>query len=338
VGPESKDTPATTLAAAERDLIAVRTQMYALAAPLYAKWFPDKPLPASLSEEERQKQTIEAVIGRINDDHVAPADLLKEVRSQAVGIRQFIVDKNLLTLSARDNMKIVETPAFLRGVYSVAGFHAPPPLDPAAEAEYWVTPISADTPKSAAESKLREYNNWMLQYLTMHEALPGHYTQFEHANDVQPPERRLIRALLSDGAYVEGWGEYGVKEMVDAGYAGGDPRFVLMVLKIRMRVVANAILDIRMQTTQMTDAEALDLLEHQAFQTHAEAVGKLRRAKLTAVQLTTYYIGFHQWIALRDAYQKDAGAQFDLKRFNDAVLNEGAVPVPLLRQLLPAAR
>jgi uncharacterized protein (DUF885 family) len=91
-----------------------------------------------------------------------------------------------------------------------------------------------------------------------------------------------------------------------------------------------------MQTTQMTDAEALDLLEHRAFQTHAEAVGKLRRAKLTAVQLTTYYIGFHQWIALRDAYQKAAGTRFDLKRFNDAALNEGAVPVPLLSKLLPA--
>ena len=102
---------------------------------------------------------------------------------------------------------------------------------------------------------------------------------------------------------MEGWCEYGVKEMVDAGYAGDDPRFVLMVLKIRMRVAANAILDIGMQTTQIT-----------------------------------YYIGFDQWIALRDACHKDAGARFDLKRSNDAVLNEGAAPVPLLRQLLPAAR
>jgi uncharacterized protein (DUF885 family) len=59
-----------------------------------------------------------------------------------------------------------------------------------------VTPISAETPNSVAESRLREYNNWMLQYLTMHEALPGHYTQVGHANDVQPPGRRLIRALL----------------------------------------------------------------------------------------------------------------------------------------------
>jgi uncharacterized protein (DUF885 family) len=108
-----------------------------------------------------------------------------------------------------------------------------------------------------------------------------------------------------------------------------------MVLKIRMRVIANTILDIRMQTTQMTDAEALDLLEQRAFQTHAEAVGKLRRAKLTAVQLTTYYIGFHQWIALRDAYQKGEGVRFDLEHFNDAALNEGAVPVPLLSKLLP---
>ena len=124
--------------------------------------------------------------------------------------------------------------------------------------------------KEQAESKLREYNNWMLQYLTMHEALPGHYTQFEHADNVQPTPRRILRALLGNGAYVEGWGEFGVKEMEEAGYANHDPRFVLMVQKIRLRVITNAILDIRMQSMNMTDQEAIDLMRNKAFQTEAE--------------------------------------------------------------------
>jgi hypothetical protein len=316
--------------------------MYALALPLHAKWFPDHDTGhgahTDLTGDALQNKVIGEVIGRINEDHVEPGQLLEKVRAEAGGIRAFILQKDLLTLSARDNMKIVSTPDFLRGVYSVAGFHSAPALDPTGEAEYWVTPIDPPngpkTPKDQAESKLREYNNWMLQYLTMHEALPGHYTQFEHANNVQPLSRRVLRALLGSGSYAEGWGEYGVKEMEDAGYADHDPRFVLMVEKIRLRVITNAILDISMQSRDMTDQQALDLMEQKAFQTPAEAQGKLRRAKLTAGQLITYYVGYHQWIDLRERMQKEQGAAFSLKKFNDAALDEGPLPIPLLQPLL----
>ena len=334
LGPGTHETPATVLAAAEADLPRVRSAMYAEALPLHKEWFPEHGEHGELTGDALQNKVVSEVIDRINQDHVEPGQLLEKVRSQAVGIRAFIQQKDLLTLSDRDNMKIVPTPEFLRGVYSVAGFHSAPPLDPKAEAEYWVTPISAKATKEQAESKLREYNNWMLQYLTMHEALPGHYTQFEHADNLQPSSRRILRALLGNGPYVEGWGEYSVKEMEDAGYANHDPRFVLMVQKIRLRVIANAILDIRMQSRNMTDQEALDLMRNKAFQTSAEAEGKLRRAKLTAGQLITYYVGFHQWIALRDRIQQAQGSAFGLKRFNDAALDEGPLPIPILEPLL----
>jgi uncharacterized protein (DUF885 family) len=336
LGPGTHETPDSVLSGAERDLMLVRKEMYAEALPLHKQWFPDHGAHSDLKDDALENKVIAEVIDRINQDHVEPGELLAKVREQAKGIRAFIVEKNLVTLSERDNMKIVPTPEFLRGVYSVAGFHSAPALDPTGEAEYWVTPIDPKAPKEQAESKLREYNNWMLQYLTMHEALPGHYTQFEHANNLQPESRRVLRGLLGSGSYVEGWGEYGVKEMEDAGYADHDPRFVLMVEKIRLRVITNAILDISMQSRNMTDEQAMELMEHKAFQTHAEAEGKLRRAKLTAGQLITYYVGFHQWIGLRDRMQKQMGAGFSLKNFNDAALDEGPLPIPLLEPLLEA--
>ena len=306
LGPGTHETPDSVLASAEAQLVKVRAAMYEEALPLHKQWFPDHADHSDLTGDALQNKVISEVIDRINQDHVEPGQLLEKVRSQASGIRAFIVQKDLVTLSDRDNMKIVATPEFLRGVYSVAGFHSAPALDPTAEAEYWVTPIDPKAPAKATESRLREYNNWMLQYLTMHEALPGHYTQFEHANNLQPSSRRILRALLGNGSYVEGWGEYGVKEMEDAGYADHDPRFVLMVQKIRLRVITNAILDIRMQSRNMTDQQALDLMQNKAFQTVAESEGKLRRAKLTAGQLITYYVGFHQWINLRDSIEAEA--------------------------------
>jgi uncharacterized protein (DUF885 family) len=75
-------------------------------------------------------------------------------------------------------------------------------------------------------------------------------------------------------------------------------------------------------------------MENKAFQTHAEAMGKLRRAKLTAGQLITYYVGYHQWIEFRDRYQKAAGNAFDLKHFNDEALDEGPLPIPVLEPLM----
>lgn len=334
LGPGTHETPASVLASAEQDLNRVRADMYSAALPLHQQWFPDHKNHSELSGDALKNKVVAEVIDRINDDHVAPGKLLEKVKADAGGIRAFLVQKDLLTLSNRDNMRIVPTPVFLRGVYSVAGFHSAPALEPTAEAEYWVTPIDPKMSKEQAESKLREYNNWMLLYLTMHEALPGHYTQFEHANNLRPSSRRVLRVLLGNGPYVEGWGEYAVREMEDAGYASHDPRFVIMVEKIRLRVIANAILDIRMQSRGMTDQEALDLMEKKAFQTDAEAKGKLRRAKLTAGQLITYYVGYHQWIDLRNRIQEKMGDGFVLKRFNDTALDEGPLPLPLLQPLL----
>ena len=334
LGPGTQQTPDSVLAAAEKDLAAVRSEMYAVALPLHQQYFPGHGGHSDLAGDALQNKVIAEVIDRINDDHVGPDQLIEKVRTQAGGIHDFIVQKDLLTLSDRGNMHIVPTPVFLRQSYSVAGFHPAPALEPKAEAEYWVTPIDPKASREKADSKLREYNNWMLLYLTMHEALPGHYTQFEHANNMQPESRRVLRVLMGNVPYEEGWGEYAVREMEDAGYANHDPRFVLMVQKIRLRVITNAILDIRMQSRNMTDEEALALLQQKAFQTAAEAQGKLQRAKLTAGQLITYYVGYHQWIDLREAIQKQQGTGFSLKRFNDTALDEGPLPLPILQPLL----
>ncbi len=334
LGAGASRTPAEVLAAAEQDLATVRHQMYEIALPLHAQYFASHGGHSNLTVGAREDRILSEVVDRIGDEHAAPDNLLPQVEAQVDAIRDFVMQKHIVTLSRNDNLRIVPTPEFMRGVYSVAGFHSAPPLDPSAEAEYWVTPIAPGTPAEQADSRLREYNNWMLQYLTMHEALPGHYTQFEHANAIQPSARRILRSLLASGPYTEGWGEYGVKEMTDAGYAHHDPRFVLMVLKIRLRVIANAILDIRMQSMNMTDAQALDLMQQQALQTRAEALGKLRRAKLTSGQLITYYVGFHQWMDARSKVNRALGRETTDAEFSDAALDEGPLPLPLLEPLI----
>jgi len=158
--------------------------------------------------------------------------------------------------------------------------------------------------------------------------------QAEHANNLQPEQRRLLRNLLGNGAYVEGWAEYIAQVMMDEGYMGGDPKFRLVMRKIRLRVLANTILDVRMQTMNMTDEQAMELMTKQAFQTQAEAEGKLRRAKLSSVQLPTYFVGINDWFQLRQDYQAKMGSKFNLEEFHNKALDEGPLPIMLLRGII----
>ena len=331
---ETPVTPGQMLAAAEKEMIEVRADMLRLAEPMHREMYPTHGEHSGIKGEERENLIISEVLARISDEHVQPADLQSHIEGDLAGIIAFIREKKIVDLGPRNNLKVIPTPPFMRGTYSVAGFHAPPPLEPGAEAQYWVTPIDPATPPEKAESKLREYNNYTLKWLTIHEALPGHYVQFEHANDVQPESRRLLRAALGNGAYIEGWAEYIAQIMMDEGYSNNDPKFRLVMRKIRLRLLANTILDIRLHTMQMTDAQAMELMTKRAFQTQAEADGKLLRAKLSSVQLVTYYVGLHDWLALRKDYRAQAGASFTNAEFHDRALNEGPLPIMLLRGIL----
>ena len=327
-------TPDQVLSEAEDALKKTRAEMLEIALPLHKEYFPDHDDHSSLGVKERENTIIGEVLKKISDDHPGRDALLQTAKDDLVGIRQFILDKKIVSLKSRDNLKVIPTPPYMRGVFSVGGFHGAPPLDPNAEAEYWVTPIDPKTPEEKADSRLREYNNWVLKWLCIHEALPGHYVQAEHANDIQPVSRRLVRDLFGNGAYVEGWAEYIAQVMMQQGFANSDPRYRISYLKVWLRAIGNAILDVRMQTMGMTDDEAMSFMMNDAFQTRAEAEGKLQRAKLTSTQLPTYYVGTSDWWRLRRAYEAARGKDFTLAEFHDRALDAGALPVPWLQQLL----
>jgi len=331
---ETPVTPDQVFADAERELKKTRAEMLQIALPLHKQYFPDHDDHASLSLRERENNVIGEVLQRISEEHPKREDLMQTVKDDLASIRPFIIDKRIVSLKSRDNLKVIPTPPFMRGIYSVAGFHSAPPLDPNAEAQYWVTPIDPKTPEDRAESKLREYNNWVLKWLTIHEALPGHYVQAEHANELQPVSRRLVRGLYGNGAYVEGWAEYIAQVMMQQGFADSDPRYRISYLKVWLRAVGNTILDVRMQTMNMTDDEAMSFMMNDAFQTRVEAEGKLQRAKLSSTQLTTYYVGTSEWWRLRRAYEAARGRDFTLADFHDRALDQGALPVPWLENLL----
>jgi uncharacterized protein (DUF885 family) len=304
--------PAQLLSEAEADLKTTRDEMAKLAAP----------------------KTVKEALDEIARKHATPDTYMAEAKKTLEQATAFVREKGLLTLPAHGNLQVIETPEFMRGIYGVGGFNAAPALEPDLGAFYWVTPIPKTWPKDRVESKLREYNNFGLQELTIHEAMPGHYVQLDYANNVQPEARRLLRNVFGNTPYVEGWAFYTQQMMSEEGYLNNSKELRLSFLKQALRALANTILDVRLQTMGMTDQQALDLMIQDTFQEKEEATAKLQRAQLSSCQLPTYYAGWKGWLAAREHYKARQGAAYSLRDFHERALKESGVPLPVLEGLL----
>jgi len=317
---ETDLTPEQVLKSAEIDLKRVRREMLEIAKQLGAKG--------------DENHAIREALDKIAQNHSTPEKYLDDAKADLAEARAFVQQKNLLTLPVGGNLQVIETPEFMRGIYSVGGFNPAPALEPKLGAFYWITPIPSTWAQARIDSKLREYNFYNLKLLTIHEATPGHYVQGEFANAVQPKSRRVLRSVFGNTPNVEGWAQYATQVMLDEGFLDHSPELRLTLLKQELRVIANAIIDIRLQSKRMSEPQALELMEGQTFQEHEEAVAKIQRAQLSSAQLPAYLVGWRDWNRVRDQYKTYKGASYQLHDFHDAALKEGAVPLPVLGRLL----
>lgn len=306
--------------------LATREQLLAkmdeLADQLWTQTQGDASKPADRLEK------IDRVIKTLSVKHVKAENFLAEIRQQIPQLQAFLQQKDLLTIDPKKPLQVRETPVYQRGVAG-ASIEAPGPYRPQDRTYYNVTPLD-DLKPEQAESTLREYNHWILQILNIHEAIPGHYTQLIHAN--KSPS--LVKALFGNGAMIEGWAVYGERMMLEAGYGDHAPEMWLMYCKWNLRSVTNTLLDYSVHVLGMTQDEALALLTHKAFQTEQEAREKWRRVQLTSVQLTSYFSGYSEIMALREERRKQLGDRFELKAFHDQFLSYGSAPVAVIRELM----
>jgi len=312
---------------AEAEFQRVEHEMYVISRQLWSTAYPGKALPPD--DVEGRRTAIRLVLAHYNREHGKGEDLVKDARATVEKIKVFIKEKDILRLPEPDRCRIIEMPEFQRG-NSVAYLNPAPPLDSKASSIYAISPPPRDWDTRLVQSFLEEYNRYMLQLLTIHEAYPGHYVQLEYSN--RNPS--LIRKVLWSGTFAEGWAVYTEQMMLDQGYGNGDLPLRLNQLKWYLRAVANAILDHRMHCTDMSDEEAMAFLTQRAFQSAGEAKGKVVRAKQSSAQLSTYFAGRTAFYRLRQQVERELGDKFDLGRFHEAVLDHGTLPVKYLPELV----
>ncbi|WP_376689912.1 DUF885 domain-containing protein [Wenzhouxiangella sp. EGI_FJ10409] len=293
---------------------------------LWPKYFADEAMP------EDRLARIGRMIDRLSEEHVAVEDFVDEIRRQMPELAEFVREKDLLDQDPDKPLVVRETPEYMRGTGAIASVSAPGPFNPDADTYYNVTPLETYGEELAA-SYLREYNDWMLQILNIHEGIPGHYTQLLHAN--KSPS--LVKSLFGNGAMVEGWAVYAERMMLEAGWGDDEPELWLMHGKWLLRVTHNAILDYAVHVRGMERDEAVGMMREEAFQENSEATQKWRRLTLSQVQLTSYYAGYAAIYELRERLKDEKGEAFDLKAFHNEFLSYGSAPVDTIADLMTEA-
>ena len=308
----------------QADLKQTQTSIYETALPLYRKYFANAD-KAALDDKEKVTR---AVLDKLAEKHPDDNTIVGYAQKIVGEATDFVKKHDLVTVPEKP-LDVIVMPEFKRGT-GIAYCDSPGPLEQNGKTFFAVEPTPKGWSKERKESFYREYNNYMVRDLTVHEAMPGHYLQLAHANEFKAPT--MVRAIFRSGTFIEGWAVYCEQMMAERGYGG--PEVKMEQLKMRLRVICNAILDQSIHAGNMSEKEAMDLMEKEGFQQEGEAVAKWKRARLTSAQLSTYFVGVSEQLDLRDRAKAKAGGSFDLKKYHDSVLAFGSPPVKYVRELL----
>jgi uncharacterized protein (DUF885 family) len=310
---------------AATDLVQTQEAMYQTALPLYRELKPTGDLGDA---PEDKKRIIKSVLDELAKEHPTNETIVGAADSILKACVDFTTTNQLVTVPA-EPINLIVMPEFQRGV-AVAYCDSPGPLEPNGKTFYAISPTPADWTAERVESFFREYNDFMLHDLTIHEAVPGHYLQAAHSNRFKAPT--MVRAVFYSGPFVEGWATYAEQLMAEKGYGG--PRVKLQQQKMRLRLIINAMIDQKIHAAGMTEEEAMALMVNEGFQEEGEAAGKWRRACLTSAQLSTYFVGNIELNDVRRDYEHKNGAAVRLKDMHDAMLSFGSPPPKYVRELM----
>ena len=275
-----------------------------------------------------RKTVIKGVLNKLAESRPNNETIVPNAEKDLAETTEFVRANNLVTIPT-EPVKIIEMPEYARGS-AVAYCDSTGPFEKKNSTFFAISPTPKDWSPQRVESFYKEYNDYMLEDLTIHEAMPGHYLQLMHANKFKAPT--MIRAVFGSGSFVEGWAVYAEQVMAEKGYGGAEVE--MQQLKMKLRVIINAIIDQKIHTTGMTEQEAIALMMNEGFQEEGEAAGKWKRAQLSSTQLSTYYVGSVEVNDLRKAYEAKNGKQTEMRKMHDSMLSFGSPPAKYVKEML----
>jgi uncharacterized protein (DUF885 family) len=267
-------------------------------------------------------------------DHPTEQSLIPDIIKHLESIQQFAIARDLVTFPSMVPVKVEETPKFERHA-SFAMIDPPGPFEKSTEAFYYVTPTEPEWDAKRKDEWLSRFNYYATDVTTIHEAYPGHYVQFLHLN---ASSASRCDKIFGSYAYHEGWAHYCEQMMIDEGYpAGADDlthaKYRLAQSQDSLLRICRLCVSVQMHCQGMTVEQATKFFMDNAYYGEAPARAEAERGTFDP-GYGFYTLGKLQILKLREDFRLQEGKNFSLKRFHDAMLDNGQPPIRLLREIL----
>jgi len=302
--------PDALLARAERDLIAKRAEAEAFVQTIW----PGVDLRTAFARVEA-------------DHHVDTREWVAFGETLVDEAEAFTKAHDVVTLPEPRTLVTARSPSYFVG-QSVGGVYPAGPYDAEAKTLYFLPVPPDDAAPAQREAFFRDFNDHFMRMITPHEILPGHYVQLKYA--ARNPHK--VRAVFPDDVYVEGWGTFCERAMLDLGWGG--PLERVAHLKKQLENIARTIVDVRVHTKGMTRDEVVRFVTEEALQGPQLAANMWTRSITSAPQITFYYLGYTAVRRLYDDVRAARGAAFRLRDFTDELMRIGPVPIEEVRRLM----
>jgi len=171
------------------------------------------------------------------------------------------------------------------------------------------------------------------QALAFHESIPGHHLQIAIAQELTGlPEFRKHQGVT---AYVEGWGLYSERLADEMGLYSSDLDRLGMLSYDAWRA-CRLVVDTGMHALGWSRQQAIDYMTQNTLLAENNIVNEVDRYLTDPGQALAYKCGQLEILKLREEAKDRLGARFDIRAFHDAVLRNGALALPVLRQQVEA--
>lgn len=266
------------------------------------------------------------VLQDLNRDHpTTPEAMLASYAEWTERARQFLKDRQLVTLPPGEECRVEPSPLFQRPVIAVASYNSPPPFS-ASMRGYFFVPFPPDgAPPNDVQQRLENNSFPSIPTTSVHEAYPGHHWHLVTAKANPSRVRRAFRTPY----FTEGWGLYAEQVMREQGFFT-DPRQDMSQVEATLFRAARIVVDTSLHIGDMSFEEGVEFMRTRANLPEPTARAEVMRYCAWPTQASAYLTGQLEILRIRSRFL--AQGLGSLRDFHNTIAASGGLPIALAEE------